>query len=222
MYHRWSSKLPDEIEVHPIQYPGHSDRMAEGLITNVEEMVDGVLEALCSSFIEVPYSLFGYSMGALIAFETAREMRRRCMPLPSHLFLAARRAPDIEVEAPALHKLPDADFLREIGRFEGTPEGFFREPSLVAMLLPVLRADFELCESYRFRSEEPLDAPIVVMSGVSDGSAPPASMDRWKGQTASDFESKIYPGGHFFLKLNEDEILRQVEARLLRESTSAI
>lgn len=217
---RWSRQLPDEIEVCPVQFPGHGHRLSEEPIDDVFALVDAAVEGLGRKLDELPYAIFGYSMGALIAFELTRALRRKGLRQPDRLFVAARRAPDVDTLYHAIHELPDADFLEEIRQFEGTPAGFFSEPALVRLALPALRADFRLCETYAYEKEAPLEVPITAFAGAGDVAAPPESVIPWREQTTLGFEMRICPGGHFFLMESEAELLIHIERRLLGKRAS--
>lgn len=217
---RWPRLLPDEIEVCPVQFPGHGDRMLEQIFDNLDGLVDAAVDGLAGELDKLPYAIFGYSMGALVAFELTRALRRKGLRQPDRLFLAARRAPDLDTERQAIHGLADADFLDEIRRFEGTPIGFFSEPALVRLALPALRADFKLCETYVYEREAPLEIPITAFAGADDSAAPPESAIPWREQTTCGFEMIICPGGHFFLMESEADLLIHIERRLLGKAGS--
>jgi medium-chain acyl-[acyl-carrier-protein] hydrolase len=146
-----------------------------------------------------PYALFGHSMGALLSFELARELRRQGLPAPRHLFVSGRRAPHLPPARRGLHLLPDGEFLEELRRLEGTPAEFFAEAELVQLALPALRADFELCDAYVYAPDSPLACPVTALGGTSDPGVAADDLDAWREHTTGDFRRHLLPGGHFYL-----------------------
>jgi medium-chain acyl-[acyl-carrier-protein] hydrolase len=138
-------------------------------------------------------------MGALLAFEWVRRLRRDGYPMPAWLFLSGRRAPDAPGDDRLLHQLPDHEFVAELTRlYDGIPLEFLENAALKEVFLPILRADIALVESYRFRDDEPLDCPITVFSGVNDVSVSWDELLEWKRHTSRRFTMQVLPGGHFF------------------------
>jgi surfactin synthase thioesterase subunit len=138
-------------------------------------------------------------MGALLAFEWVRRLRREKCPAPVWLFLSGRRAPDAPVDAVPIRSLPDCEFVEELTRlYDGIPREFLENEALMEVFLPILRADVSIVESYRFQEDEPLDCPITVFAGAEDASVTWNLMLNWKRQTRRQFALKILPGGHFY------------------------
>lgn len=138
-------------------------------------------------------------MGALLAFEWVRELRRNGSAMPGWLFLSGRCAPQTEVTSAPLRHLPDQEFLSELNhRYRGIPDEILSNPELLEFYLPILRADIGVIETYRYQVEEPLKVPITVFAGVEDDSVSWSEMLNWRSQTRSRFATKLLPGGHFF------------------------
>jgi medium-chain acyl-[acyl-carrier-protein] hydrolase len=155
-------------------------------------------------------------MGALIAFELARSLRRRGLPSPVHLVVSGHRTPQLADPHPPSHRLPDPEFLTQLRLFGGTPESVLRNPELVELLLPLLRADFTVCETYNYTDEEPLSCPIAAFGGDKDPRVRGEELSGWREQTTRSFSLEIFPGSHFFI--NEVRILvLRVLARDLRQ-----
>jgi medium-chain acyl-[acyl-carrier-protein] hydrolase len=204
----WDHALFDIVEVCPVQLPGREKRLREKPFSDLMLLVQAIADVLPT---DKPYALFGHSMGALLTFELAREMRRRRMPVPFHLFLSAYPAPDSMVYAdPPLHTLPDAEFIEKIRRLNGTPEQILQDASMMEMLLPMLRADYCVVETYAYQPEAPLHCPITAFGGDQDPDAPHEKLVGWRKETAQSFALKIFPGNHFFLFEVTAQILGQV------------
>jgi medium-chain acyl-[acyl-carrier-protein] hydrolase len=217
VYHAWGARLPEAIEVCAIQMPGHETRMREPMATSMEALVTSLAAALAPA-LDRPFAFFGHSLGGRVAFETARALRRLHAPSPVALIAGACTAPQLRPSAPPLHALPDEAFLDGIAaRYGGIPDAVRREPELMALVLPVLRADCRLVETYVCEPEPPLVGAIAAYGGEDDASAPPADLAAWADQTTGRFRHATLPGDHFFLVRSQEALLRNVAALLLEE-----
>ena len=195
-YVRWAQHLPT-TEVWGIQLPGRGARLHEKPFTAVADLVDALVDEF--SFTD-PFAFFGHSLGALVAFDTARELRARGLPGPRRLVLSACTPPHHGLQRAPLHTLPDEEFLDAISdRFGGLPPAIRTEPELLELVLPAYRADLEMFERYEHVPQEPLPCPITVVGGTDDY-IPPALLADWRRYTTGDFASHIFPGGHFYLR----------------------
>jgi medium-chain acyl-[acyl-carrier-protein] hydrolase len=160
-----------------------------------------------------PYALFGYSLGGLIAFETARILARDPgQQQPRALIVAACRPPVVKSSPPFLHKLPDEEFIRgHIDRYPGgIPRVILDEPDLLSMLLPILKADMEMFETYQYVPDEPLRCPIYTIAGDRDPLNPPQSMAGWREETTGMFLAETVAGGHFFINSAVDRVCKTI------------
>src|SRR5262249_6785221 len=146
------------------------------------DLVRAAADAL-RALTDRPVVLFGHSMGALIAYELAREWRRRGIPGPQRLIVSGHAAPHRPARGRVLHALPDDEFRSELRRLNGTPEGVLENEELLQAFLPTLRADFALCETYTCTNEPPLDVPIVAVGGIGDPRANFDDLDAWRIHT---------------------------------------
>jgi medium-chain acyl-[acyl-carrier-protein] hydrolase len=158
-----------------------------------------VLEEELRPYLDMPFAFFGHSMGALIAFELARKLRRSRGPAPLRLFLSGRRAPHLPPSRRPIHHLPEAEFRQEVRLLEGTPEEVLSNEELMQILLPVLRADFAVCETYVYSAEEPLDMPLSVFGSTNDPEVNREELEAWRSQTTGSMTLRIFEGNHFFL-----------------------
>jgi medium-chain acyl-[acyl-carrier-protein] hydrolase len=147
----------------------------------------------------MPFAFFGHSMGGLIAFELARKLRRAGDPMPVHLFLSGRRAPDWPPARPPIYHLPDKEFRQEVRLLQGTPEEVLNNEELMQILLPALRADFSVCETYVYAAEAPLDIPLTVFGANQDPEVDRAGLEAWQKHTTGSMHLRIFEGNHFFL-----------------------
>lgn len=214
VFHGWGAKLPAGVEVAALQMPGRENRLRDPSIASMPEAVKQIVDVI-EPLLDVPVCFFGYSLGGLMAFETARALRRRQLPQPSQLFVAATTAPHRDHHRdPLIHKLPPDELIEEIRRVGGTPEFVLRNPEIMSIITPMIRADFELLETYRCSTESPLAMPIVAYGGLQDSEVAPDGLAEWNAQTSSSFRMKFFPGDHFFLRTAADELLADVAREL--------
>jgi medium-chain acyl-[acyl-carrier-protein] hydrolase len=182
--------------------------VAEAPIRRIEPLVGALHEAI-TGLLDKPYAFFGHSMGALVAFELARRLRRAGDPAPAHLFLAAFRAPQLPNPNIKIWYLPD-DVLKTVLRKEGTPAKVLDNEELMRALLPTLRADFELCETYEYRDEPPLATPMTVFGGSHDVRVSRDDLEQWRAQAAGHVRISMLPGSHFFVHSGQDLLLSEI------------
>jgi surfactin synthase thioesterase subunit len=209
----WALALSPRIDVRALRLPGRAGRLHEPSFTRLGPLTRTLAEAL-APVLDPPYALFGHSMGALVSWDLVRCLRRKGLPEPIRLIVAACRAPHLPDRLPPIHELPDDEFHRELRRFNGTPEFVFSDEALLAYLGPVLRSDFELCETYVYEADEPLDVPISAIGGAQDPTVAEWELAAWKVHTTADFRSEMFPGDHFFVRSSSAQVLASIEQDL--------
>jgi medium-chain acyl-[acyl-carrier-protein] hydrolase len=214
-YHGWAEELPADVEAFGVQLPGRGGRINEPPAGNLARLVQEITNA-ADPLLAQPFVFFGHSLGALISFEVARELRRRAAPQPRHLFVAARRAPQIPHRGRLLHLIPHDEFLTELRTFGGTPREILDNEDLLDMLLPALRTDFALHETYRYTDEPALDCPITVSGGVDDERVEREFLEPWREQTTGGFGLHMFGGGHFFVHDERRNLVRMMMEKLER------
>lgn len=163
------------------------------------------------SFLDIPFALFGHSVGGLMAFEMARELRRRGFPAPLRLFVSSARAPQTPSTLSPIHHLPYHEFIEAlVTRYAAMPAPVLADKELMQIFLPILRADLEILETYTFRPEAPLSCPITVMGGEQDSTVARTQLEAWTQQTSGICELHMFPGNHFFLKDARPQVLDRI------------
>ncbi|HKY32377.1 MAG TPA: alpha/beta fold hydrolase [Candidatus Polarisedimenticolia bacterium] len=213
IYRRWRTLAQGRVDVVPVQLPGREGRIRERPLREMRGLVDALAAALLPR-IGGPYALFGHSMGAFIGYALSRTLEASGAPAPAALFASAARAPHRARRSAPLHALSDADFTAALKDLQGTPEAVLEHHELMELLLPLLRADFELCETYQPEDARPLSCPIFALAGEADPSLLPGEVEAWGELTTARFDLMRFPGGHFFLEGSAPAILRHVEERL--------
>lgn len=211
IYRSWVPLVPLHVELLAIQLPGREKRFRERPLANIDEFIAGLLPALIP-LLDRPYCFFGHSLGALLAFEAARHLQARQVSPPDTLFVSACRAPRHSTSEP-IHSLPDAEFLDAISRLKGTPAEVLANRELMQLILPVLRADFALYETYQMGSSARLASSIRVLLGVDDDISFPELRD-WRECTTATFEMEVLPGDHFFINSCRQRVLNLLCAAL--------
>jgi medium-chain acyl-[acyl-carrier-protein] hydrolase len=120
IFRHWPQLLPSEISVHPIKLPGREVRIREAAFREVRPAADVILGEIRSQLDE-PFVLFGHSMGALMAFEVARHLRKQSLPSPRLLIASGAGAPHLSRKRPITYNLPEAEFVQELIKLQGTP-----------------------------------------------------------------------------------------------------
>lgn len=189
------------VGVIPVQYPGHETRLDEAPLVRMHDMVTGLREAI-TPFLDRPYALFGYSMGARLAFALIRQLADHDLPQPAVLIVAAHVPPDRTSTATHAIGLSDAAFKEVLRTYGGMPDELLDDEDFCEMALPVIRADFAL--AVQPVPLAPVDCPIVAYAGSRDSAAIPAAMEGWQRFTTDRFRLREFDGEHFFLRTAKD------------------
>lgn len=207
LYRTWGKALPADIEVCVAQLPGREGRIKDPPVYRmsllVKELADGI-----QPYLDKPFAFFGHSMGAWVCFELARYCRRENEEQPIHLFVSGRRAPQLPDTSPLLQQLSDSDLVEEIRRrYDGIPKAVLDEPELLKLLLPALRADLAILETYQYAAEPPLACPISCFGGINDSQVSRSDLTSWGHQTTSSFKLQMLPGNHYYLQQSAKDLL---------------
>jgi surfactin synthase thioesterase subunit len=203
-YLRWSDELP-RVQVWGVHLPGRTTRRAEPPYTRMDELVDALVSAVDFGR-DRPFAFFGHSLGALVAFEVAKELRARGREAPGRLLVSSCPAPPLPPAARPVHGLPDDELLDAIERGTGESLAHLREDAgLREHALASFRADYALLDRYRPRRAEPLDCPLTVLAGSEEPWA--AWRDGWAAHTRAGTELRVVPGGHFHFRERKADVL---------------
>ncbi len=213
IFRTWPDKLPASVEICMVELPGRGVRLREPLFTRLRPLVEAIAQNL-EKHLDRPFVFFGHSMGALLSYEIARYFRRHNIRRPAHLFVSGRGAPQIPGPEPPIHMLPESEFIGELRRFNGTPAEVLEHEELMGLMLPILRADFAICETYHYEPESPLDCPITSFGGLEDESVSVDRINAWREQTSSTFRAHLFPGDHFFLHTAQPLLLQTLSQGL--------
>ena len=213
IYRPWAALLPNHIELIVIELPGHHTRIAEPLYTNLMLAADE-LGAAIRSMLDRPAAFFGYSMGALMAHEVAQRLYQAHDMVLNHLFVAACRAPELPATEPPSYNLPADAFRERLIASNGTPPEVLNNRELYGLMEPILRADFQMCNTYQPRVQPPLPFPVTVFGGLQDPSVAQPDLAAWKRVTTQGFRLHMLPGDHFFLTAHHQQLVEAISRSL--------
>lgn len=215
IFRLWSKELPEEIEVCPVYLPGRENRFVEPGFTDAQALARTLTNELLP-YTDIPFALFGHSMGGMICYIWACHLRAAHGRTPAHIFISGQRAPQLPPRHAPIHHLPDASFLDELFRLGGTPAAVMQNKELMELMLPLLRADFTLYETYTYAPAEPFDCPISAYYGEQDHLVSAKELDAWSEHTRGSFTLTGIPGNHFFLQSSQNLLLQAINQDLVK------
>ncbi|WP_336213795.1 thioesterase II family protein [Nonomuraea sp. LPB2021202275-12-8] len=204
----WGTRLPDGVELYGVQYPGRQDRLREPPATTMDELAGPAADVL-EPMSEVPLALFGHSMGAAVAHETARRLEAVLDGPLAGLIVSGRPAPD-RLHRTDVHLGGEQALLEDLRRLGGTSEEVLDDPALRELILPTLAADYRMIETYRPRDLTPIRTPVCACVSDADPEVEPDEAAAWERHTTGPFRLRLFPGDHFYLVPQQDELVQQV------------
>ncbi|MBR0820277.1 thioesterase II family protein [Bradyrhizobium liaoningense] len=212
IFRSWPKSLPS-VDFYALSLPGREARFSEPPFSALNTLVTSAVEAM-RPLESRAFALFGHSMGGLVAFEVARQLRRSNARAPIHLFVSGFRAPHLPDPKPPLFDLPRVRFIDELRRISAPNFDADRFPELIDLMLPTLRADFRLVQTYDYRPEPALTCPVTAFGGTEDSDVGERELREWRQHTSGAFTIRMLPGGHFFLQTQSRALLREVDRHL--------
>ncbi|PWT88387.1 MAG: putative thioesterase [Acidobacteria bacterium] len=210
VFHKWHKYVSSDVEIYPVQLPGHGMRLREVAFTSMDALVESTLNGLLPFFFDCPFALFGHSMGALLAFELGRLLRARHNLEPEKLIVSGRRAPQLADNESPVYKLPENEFILQLHRLNGTPHEILSNREMLELVLPILRADFEVVQTYTYRAGEKLSCPIKAFGGLREETVSESDLMLWADHTIGAFSLSMIRGDHFFIHQSQQEFMAVV------------
>lgn len=199
----WARMLPAGIQLCPIELPGHGTRFREATYTSLESLIPAMAQGM-APYLDQPFAVFGHSLGALIAYELCRHLDRVSDVRPLSLFVSGRKAPQRPTRKPYRHLMADDDLLAELENLGGMEPEILANRDLMHMMLPLLRADFQLTECYSFASAQPVSWPVAAYTGTGDPEVPQEEMSLWAEIAEGPFSLNVFEGDHFYLNQRQN------------------
>lgn len=206
VFRNWPTKLADLAALYPARLPGRESRSTEQPFDDLIQLVAALADAILP-LLDRPFAFFGHSMGAAIAFELARLLRRTNRAQPLALFVSGARAPQFRLNHRPGPAPSDSELIEQLRRLEGTPPELLASPALLHVLAPSLRADTAAYRNYVYLPDTPLACPIFAYGGANDSNITRDHLEAWHEQTTAAFKLQLFPGGHFFVRTAEEEFL---------------
>ncbi|WP_313640897.1 alpha/beta fold hydrolase [Paenibacillus sp.] len=207
VYYKWKNYLSPNLELRPVELQGRGSLLGEFCFTNMDDMVADLYERIRRELHEGPFVLFGHSMGSLIAWELANYIKEKEGISPYHLFLSGMTPPHLRTrqEIP-MHCLDRHAFKEKVASLGGMPIEMINDDSLFELFEPIIRADFQICDSYSFREPiEKMNCGITVFGGLDDEISS-EELEEWR-LYGDYFQLHMYQGGHFFIEQHCREVL---------------
>jgi surfactin synthase thioesterase subunit len=213
IFRNWARDLALDVEVCAVRLPGREQRYSEPAFRRADQVVDS-LTPILAGLLDLPFAIFGHSMGAILAYEVARAIKAAAGLEPLALFASARRAPNSPPRGRNRHDLPRDELIAELKAFNGTPAEVFQSDELLELVLPMLRNDLELVESYTTGPGTRLTCPVIAIGGSKDPDVSPEELAGWETATAGPFRSLVLDGDHFFINSARTSLLQAVRREL--------
>jgi acyl transferase domain-containing protein/surfactin synthase thioesterase subunit/acyl carrier protein len=230
VYRTWHGRIGQSIEVIAVEPPGRLGRIDQKPVSDIQVFATEAARAM-RPLLDKPYAVFGHCLGGLTMYETVRELQREDQRPPMHAFVSGSRPPDLTgLEGPferllqdrllrnrrydpflPIHEQPEDVFAEVIRLFRiDSTEQMLKNPELRALVLPVVRAEFEMAFAYRHRRETPWNFPITCFNGADDLYVTRADILSWGRFTTASFQVHIRQGEHFLLVDDSDFLLRAI------------
>ena len=212
IFKTWGDILPAEIEVCAIQLPGRAGRFREPRYTSVSTAVSaltGEIEHLANK----PFALYGHSLGAAMAFEMGLSLEKRGRG-PRLVAASGMMSPTNPSKEPAIYHLPDAQFRQKVKEFDGTPKEILEHEELMDLMMPLLKADFTMADTYVYQPGRILSCPLHVHAGTEDPHTDEEGLLDWKNFTSAGFSQKTFQGDHFFVNSLTKPVLEDLAQKL--------
>ncbi len=216
-----AARIGADYEVLAVQYPERQDRRREPLVGNISDLVDGVLPELMEVVGDGrDFSLFGHSMGSVVAFEACGRLEREAGAHAKVLFASGRRAPSAPQPEVRVHLLSDPELIELLVRFGGTHAALLEDPEFRELILAIVRNDYRAIETYEGSAEAVVGSPLVALVGDRDPDASLAEIEVWGSHTSGSFSATTFPGGHFFIDANRDAVAQLIRDHCARALSS--
>lgn len=223
VYNAWRAHLRENVELLPIELAGRGARWSQPLYETFDDAVADAYEAIRRQVDDLPYALFGHSMGSWIAYELAHRISAEGHRPPAHLFLSGRRAPTAPYAGPILHTLPEAEFVEALIGLGGVSRELFEDPNLREIFLRIIRADLKITETYQYVDRgRLLEMPATVLNGKSDSTIAVRDLFPWRSLFTGPCSICALDGGHFFVTQNAAAVTQVINQTLERHAGSVV
>jgi medium-chain acyl-[acyl-carrier-protein] hydrolase len=196
-YAHWRRGLDRRIRVIALELPGRGRRLRESPLKDIDSAVRDALSFVRPRLTRL-FAFFGHSLGAIIAAECCRRLEEEGSGVAQRLFVASSLAPHRARCPETPTQRSDAELIGQLRNYEGTPEEVLRDAELMALVLPAIRADFMMLDTYDYQNTDGcLSCPITAIAAEADAAAPAEELNAWAAHTRGKFDLHRVAGGHF-------------------------
>ncbi|RIU88360.1 thioesterase II family protein [Oceanobacillus picturae] len=218
IYHSWKNHLHPSIQIVPIELKGRGKRFNEFFYESLEEAVDDIFENIKDRIANDDFAIYGHSMGSLLVYELYYKISELNLKKPKHLFFSGYKAPSIIRERENTYTLPNYEFMKKVMELGGTPKELMKNKELLEIILPIIRSDFKIIETYNYEErEEKIACDVSILNGKQD-SINLEEILTWKNHVCRDFKVYNFEGNHFFINNNAENITSIINATLVDEN----
>lgn len=215
LYYAWKSHLQEHVELFPVELAGRGQRRQAPLYQSFDEAVADLYELIRGRVDEMPYALFGHSMGNWLVYELSHRLSAGDHRKPTHLFLSGRRAPTIPHVGTMLHTLPESEFVDALVKLGGVSRELFENDDMRELFLSTIRADLKITETYEYVDRGRLvETPVTVLSGKGDPTITVRDLFAWRPLVGGPCSICTIDGGHFFITQNAAAVTKVVNQTL--------
>jgi surfactin synthase thioesterase subunit len=213
-YREYEQHAPPHLKIIPMEYPGRGARVKEPFILDMDVLVDKLYHEMRSSIGDDDYALYGHSMGGLVAFFLSKKLIANHYKPPLHIFVTGTSGPGSFAGHSKKYLLEKKAFIEEIKKLEGCPEEILQHDELLDYFEPILRADFQVSETFSYTQEQPIEVPMTVITGTEED-MDIEDISLWQQETTHPVEFRKLPGKHFFIFKYPQEIMEVISKKIL-------
>jgi len=210
-FHPLRRAMGADIAMTAVILPGRESRLREPRQVDAHASVRQLSDELDET-LRGPHVLLGHSMGAVLAYSLAQHRISLGMQAPEAVIVAASPAPHLPSPLHGLHVLDDHRLAAELVQYGGLPAELLSEPDWLELLIPTVRADLRICESFRVTREPPLPCPLHIFGGRVDPLVNPEMLAAWSTYSVRPQPVRIFPGGHFLFREPDEELVAAVRS----------
>ena len=218
-YNKYVGVAPGNLNIIPFELPGRGARFNENLMYDIQSVVEDIFKQIKNNLYD-PYAIYGHSMGSLIGYLMTQRIIEEELPPPLHLFFSGGKAPCTLEDEPAAHLYEKEELREELRKMGGIPDRILDNDNLMQFLEPIVRADFQVIDSYRYLPPQQFDIPISLIIGTEEN-IDLRQVDLWQKETALPLMINYFKGDHFFIFDHAKEIMELIDSRLMKNITEA-
>lgn len=212
-YMPWIGEMGHDVEVALIQPPGRGSRISEPPYNQMRELIDECL-SYASYITSTPFVFFGHSLGSMVSYELCYQFQQLDYRLPELLIASGGRAPHLSRGKQPIYDLPQERFIKELHKLNGTPLEVLQNSELMELFTPLLRADFEIAETYKGIATQ-LSCPILIFNGEDDHDISGDKLTAWQDLTNKECSWVQFAGNHFFINQCSPQVIAHVRKNII-------